>query len=95
MDCFDLDINTLAFTDYQDNPTEHQFNFSKVTENGTAVINNNLKKEKLFGKDNISNNLFTVKKFYCFVIVSIPFVTVAYVSFWCSFVTIATIVTQR
>ena len=43
----ELDGNTLTFTDYPDDPTEHHFNFSKVTENEIVVIFNNLK-VKLF-----------------------------------------------
>ena len=39
----ELDDNTLTFTDYLDDPTEHRFNFSKVTENEIVVIINNLK----------------------------------------------------
>ena len=39
----ELDDNTLAFTDYLDDATEHRFNFSKVTENEIVVIVNNLK----------------------------------------------------
>ena len=39
----ELDDNTLTFTDYLDDPTEHRFNFNKVTENEIIVINNNLK----------------------------------------------------
>ena len=30
-----LDDSTLAFTDYLNNPTEHRFNFSKITEKET------------------------------------------------------------
>ena len=52
-----LDDNTLAFTDYLDDPTEHRFNFSKVTENEIVVIINNLKSKNFSGKDGISNKL--------------------------------------
>ena len=51
----ELDDNTLAFTDYLDNPTEHRFNFSKVTENEIVVIINNLKTKNYSRKDEISN----------------------------------------
>ena len=34
--------NTLTFTDYLDDPTEHRFNFSKVTENEIVVIINDI-----------------------------------------------------
>ena len=53
----ELDDNTLAFTDYFDDPTEHRFNFSKVTENEMVVIINNLKSKNSSGKDGISNKL--------------------------------------
>ena len=53
----ELDDNTLAFTDYLDDPTEHRFNFSKVTVNEIAVIINNLKSKNSSGKDGISNKL--------------------------------------
>ena len=33
-----LDDSTLAFTDYLNNPTEHRFNFSKISENETLTI---------------------------------------------------------
>ena len=53
----ELDDNTLAFTDYLDDPTERRFNFSKVTENEIVVIINNLKSKNSSGKDGISNKL--------------------------------------
>ena len=53
----ELDDNTLAFTDYLDDPTEHRFNFSKVTENEIVVIINNLKSKNSSGKDGIPNKL--------------------------------------
>ena len=53
----ELDDNTLAFTDYLDDPAEHRFNFSKVTENEIVVIINNLKSKNSSGKDEISNKL--------------------------------------
>ena len=53
----ELDDNTLAFTDYLDDPTEHRFNFSKVTENEIVVIINNFKSQNSSGKDEISNKL--------------------------------------
>ena len=53
----ELDANTLAFTDYFDDPTEHRFNFSKVTENEMVVIINNLKSKNSSGKDGTSNKL--------------------------------------
>ena len=52
----ELDDNTLAFTDYLDDPTERRFNFSKVTENEIVVINN-LKSKNSSGKNGISNKL--------------------------------------
>ena len=53
----ELDHNTLTFTDYLDDPTEHRFNFSKVTENEIVVIINNFKSKNSSGKDGISNKL--------------------------------------
>ena len=52
-----LDDSTLAFTDYLNNPTEHRFNFSKITEKETLTIINNLKSKNSSGKDEISNKL--------------------------------------
>ena len=40
-----------------DDPTEHRFNFNKVTENEIVVIINNLKSKNSSGKDDISNKL--------------------------------------
>ena len=51
----ELDDNTLAFTDYLEDSTEHHFNFSKVTENKIVVIISNLKSKNSFGKDEIFN----------------------------------------
>ena len=53
----ELDHNTLTFTYYLDDPTEHRFNFSKVTENEIVVIINNFKSKNSSGKDGISNKL--------------------------------------
>ena len=47
----------MAFTDYLDDPTEHRFSFSKVTENEIVVIINNLKSKNFSGKDEIFNKL--------------------------------------
>ena len=33
-----LDDSTLAFTDYLNNPTEHRFNFSKITERKRSLL---------------------------------------------------------
>ena len=44
-----LDDSTLAFTDYLNNPTEHCFNFSKITEKETLTIISNLKSKNSFG----------------------------------------------
>ena len=52
-----LDDSTLGFTDYLNNPTEHRFNFSKITEKETLTIINNLKSKNSSGKDEISNKL--------------------------------------
>ena len=52
-----LDDSTLAFTDYLDNPTEHRFSFSKITEKETLTIINNLKSKNSSGNDEISNRL--------------------------------------
>ena len=66
----ELDDNTLAFTDYLDDPTEHRFNFSKVTENEIVVIINNLRSKNSSGKDNkllksiISGNIKTINNHY-------------------------------
>ena len=57
MTSIELDDNTLAFTDYLDDPTEHRFNLSKVTVNKIVVIINNLKSKNSLGKDGISNKL--------------------------------------
>ena len=52
-----LDDSTIAFTDYLDNPTEHRFSFSKITENETLTIINNFKSKNSSGNDDISNRL--------------------------------------
>ena len=49
--------NTLDFTDYLNNPTEHRFNFNVITESETLSIINKLKSKNSSGKDEISNNL--------------------------------------
>ena len=53
----ELDDNTLAFTDYLNDQTEHRFNFSKVTENEIVVNVNELKSKNSSGKDGICNKL--------------------------------------
>ena len=57
-----LDDSTIAFTDYLDNPTEHRFSFSKITENETLTIINNLKSKNSSGNDDISNRLLKAIK---------------------------------
>ena len=52
-----LDDSTIAFTDYLDNPTDHRFSFSKITENETLTIINSLKSKYSSGNDDISNRL--------------------------------------
>ena len=52
-----LDDSTLAFADYLDNPTDHRFSFSKITEKETLTIINNLKSKNSPGNDEISNRL--------------------------------------
>ena len=52
-----LDDSTIAFTDYLGNPTEHRFSFSKITENETLTIINNLKSKNSSVNDDISNRL--------------------------------------
>ena len=52
-----LDDSTIAFTDYLDNFTEHRFSFSKITENETLTIINNLKSKNSSGHNEISNRL--------------------------------------
>ena len=49
--------NTLDFTDYLNNPTEHRFNFNVITESETLSIINKLRSKNSSGKDEISNNL--------------------------------------
>ena len=49
--------NTLDFTDYLNNPTEHRFNFNVITESETLSIINKLKSKNSSGKDEISNKL--------------------------------------
>ena len=58
-----LDDSTLAFTDYLINPTEHRFNFSKITERETLNIISNLKSKNSSGKDEISNKLLKSIKY--------------------------------
>ena len=55
--CIKLDDSTLAFIDYLDNPTEHRFSFSKIFENETLTIINNLKSKYSSSNDEISNRL--------------------------------------
>ena len=49
--------NSLHFTDYLNNPTEHRLNFNVITESETLSIINKLKSKNSSGKDEISNNL--------------------------------------
>ena len=42
-DSIEIDDDTLDFTDYLNNPTEHRFNFSTITERETLSIINKLK----------------------------------------------------
>ena len=51
-----LDDSTLAFTDYLNNPTEHRFNFSKITEKETLTIINNLKSKILLARMKYQTN---------------------------------------
>ena len=52
-----LDDSTIAFTDYLDNPTEHRFSFSKITESETLTIIHNLKSKNSSGNDEISTKV--------------------------------------
>ena len=56
-DSIKIDANTLDFTDYLNNPTEHRFNFNTITESETLSIINKLKSKNSSGKDEISNKL--------------------------------------
>ena len=56
-DSIENDDNTLDFTDYLNNPTEHRFNFNTITESETLSIINKLKSKNSSGKDEISNKL--------------------------------------
>ena len=53
----EINDNTLDFTDYLNNPTEHRFNFNRITESETLSIINKLKSKNSSGKDEISNKL--------------------------------------
>ena len=53
----EIDDNTLDFTDYLNNPTEHHFNFITITESETLSIINKLKGKNSSGKDEISYKL--------------------------------------
>ena len=56
-DSIEINDNTLDFTDYFNNPTEHRFNFNTITESETLSIINKLKSKYSSGKDEISNKL--------------------------------------
>ena len=56
-DSIEINDNTLDFTDYLNNPTEHRFNFNTITESKTLSIINKLKSKNSSGKDEISNKL--------------------------------------
>ena len=56
-DSIEIADSTLDFTDYLNNPTEHHFNFNKITESETLSIINKLKNKNSSGKDEISNKL--------------------------------------
>ena len=56
-DSIEINDNTLDFTDYLNNPTEHRFNFNTITESETLSIINKLKSKNSSGKDEISNKL--------------------------------------
>ena len=56
-DSIEINDNTLDFTDYLNNPTEHRFNFNRITESETLSIINKLKSKNSSGKDEISNKL--------------------------------------
>ena len=56
-DSIEIDDNSLDFTDYLNNPTEHRFNFNTITESETLSIINKLKSKNSSGKDEISNKL--------------------------------------
>ena len=47
--------NVLPYENYLDNPTEHIFSFTRVTEQTTLYMINNLPNKKSCGNDNISN----------------------------------------
>ena len=58
-DSIEIDDNTLDFTDYLNNPTEHRFNFKVITESEILSITsiNKLKSKNSSEKNEISNNL--------------------------------------
>ena len=56
-DSIEIADSTLDFTDYLNNPTEHHFNFTTITESETLSIINKLKNKNSSGKDEISNKL--------------------------------------
>ena len=56
-DSIEINDNTIDFTDYFNNPTEHRFNFNRITESETLSIINKLKSKNSSGKDEISNKL--------------------------------------
>ena len=56
-DSIEINDNTLDFTDYLNNPTEHRFNFNRITESETLSIINKLKSKNSSGKDEISNKV--------------------------------------
>ena len=61
-DSFEINDNTLDFTDYLNNTAEHRFNFNRITESETLSIINKLRSKNSSGKDEISNNLLKLIK---------------------------------
>ena len=56
-DSIEINDNTLDITDYLNTPTEHRFNFNRITESETLTIIIKLKSKNSSGKDEISNKL--------------------------------------
>ena len=56
-DSIEINDNTLDFTNYLNNSTEHRFNFKTISENENLSIINKLKSKNSSGKDEISNKL--------------------------------------
>ena len=50
--------NVLPYENYLDNSTEHIFSFTRVTEQTTLDMINNLPNKRSCGNDNISNQFF-------------------------------------